>query len=191
MAAGEVYFSVDIETDGPIPGPHSLLSLGAAAFADGEQLSTFEAVLAPLDGAAPHPDTQSWWERQDPQVYAAARRDPRDPAVVMAEFDRWVRAQPGRPVFVAYPAGFDFTWVFWYLHRFVGTSVFSHSALDVKTLGMYLLGCGYREVSKKKLTGRWPVDAPHTHVAVDDAIEQGELFVMMHAAARDASGRGR
>ena len=27
----EVYVSVDVETDGPIPGPHSMLSLGAVA----------------------------------------------------------------------------------------------------------------------------------------------------------------
>lgn len=32
MADKEIYFSIDVETDGPIPGPHSMLSLGAAAF---------------------------------------------------------------------------------------------------------------------------------------------------------------
>ena len=28
----EIYVSIDVEADGPIPGDHSMLSLGAAAF---------------------------------------------------------------------------------------------------------------------------------------------------------------
>lgn len=28
----EIYVSTDVETDGPIPGPHSMLSLGSAAY---------------------------------------------------------------------------------------------------------------------------------------------------------------
>jgi hypothetical protein len=30
----EIYISTDIEADGPIPGPHSMLSIGAAASDD-------------------------------------------------------------------------------------------------------------------------------------------------------------
>jgi len=37
---------------------------------------------------------------------------------------------PGKPVFVGYPAGFDFLFVYWYLIRFTGESPFSFSALD-------------------------------------------------------------
>jgi hypothetical protein len=29
---GEVYVSTDVETDGPIPGPHSMLSFASAAY---------------------------------------------------------------------------------------------------------------------------------------------------------------
>ena len=28
----EIYISTDVETDGPIPGPHSMLSIGSAAY---------------------------------------------------------------------------------------------------------------------------------------------------------------
>jgi len=28
----EIYISTDVETDGPIPGPNSMLSFGSAAF---------------------------------------------------------------------------------------------------------------------------------------------------------------
>ena len=48
----EIYVSTDVETDGPIPGPHSMLSLGSAAYtADKTLVSTFSANLETLPGA--------------------------------------------------------------------------------------------------------------------------------------------
>ena len=48
----EIYVSTDVETDGPIPGPHSMLSLASAAFMhDGTRLGTFAANLETLPGA--------------------------------------------------------------------------------------------------------------------------------------------
>jgi hypothetical protein len=82
---------------------------------------------------------------------------------------------------VAYPAGFDFLFVYWYLIRFVGESPFSFSALDMKTFAMALLKSEYREVVKKNMPKRWFDPLPHTHIAVDDAIEQGALFCNMLA----------
>ena len=41
----EVYVSTDVETDGPIPGPHSLLSFASAAYLpDKTLLGTFTAL---------------------------------------------------------------------------------------------------------------------------------------------------
>jgi hypothetical protein len=82
-------------------------------------------------------------------------------------------------VFVAYPAGFDFLFVYWYLIRFAGESPFSHSALDIKTFAMALLGCEYGSAVKRNMPKRWFDKLPHTHVALDDAIEQGSLFCNM------------
>lgn len=48
----EVYVSTDVEADGPIPGPHSMLSFGSAAYtADKRLLQTFSANLETLPGA--------------------------------------------------------------------------------------------------------------------------------------------
>ena len=69
----EIYVSTDCETDGPIPGPHSMLSFGSAAFtADKQLLSTFTANLETLPGASGHPDTMAWWQTQ-PEAWAACR----------------------------------------------------------------------------------------------------------------------
>ena len=54
----ECYVSVDVETDGPIPGVHSMLSLGAAAFdAEWSPRGTWSANLEPLPEAAEDPRT--------------------------------------------------------------------------------------------------------------------------------------
>ena len=58
----EIYVSVDIETDGPIPGDFSMLSLGSAAYNEAEELiSTFSVNLAPMAGARQNPDTMKFW----------------------------------------------------------------------------------------------------------------------------------
>lgn len=183
----EIYVSTDIETDGPIPGPNSMLSFGSAAFtAEGKLVSTFEANLETLPGAAGNPKTMEWWATQ-PEAWTACRENPRDPQEAMQSYLEWIKSLRGRPVFVAYPAGFDFLFVYWYLIRFAGESPFSFSALDIKSYAMALLGTEFRETSKRNMPKRWFTDRPHTHKALDDALGQGELFCNMLAERRRQS----
>ncbi len=172
----EIYVSTDVESDGPIPGPYSMLSFASAAYTlEKEILGTFSANLVLLEGASQNPATMEFWN-DNPAAWDACRIDPREPEEAMRAYVKWVEALPGKPVFVAYPAGFDFMFVYWYLIRFAGRSPFSHSALDMKTLAMAMLNTGYRDATKKNMPKRWFDDFPHTHVALDDAIEQGALF---------------
>jgi hypothetical protein len=186
-ALPEIYVSTDIEADGPIPGLHSMLSFASAAFTrDKTLLGTFSANLSLLDGAVPHPTTMDFW-RQNQSAYDATRVDVQDPADAMPRYVAWVESLPGKPVFVAYPAAYDFMFVYWYMIRFAGRSPFSHSALDMKTLAMALLRGEYRAATKRNMPREWfdPADR-HTHVALDDAIEQGHLFCNMLNAATEA-----
>lgn len=180
----EIYVSTDVETDGPIPGPHSMLSFASAAYrGDKTLLDTFSANLHTLPGASGHPETRAWWQTQ-PEAWAEARRDLQDPAAAMKAYVAWVKRLPGKPVFVAYPAGFDFLFVYWYMIRFAGESPFSHSALDIKTFAMALLRKDYRDSTKRNMPRAWFDPLPHTHKALDDAIEQGALFCNMLAENR-------
>jgi hypothetical protein len=87
---------------------------------------------------------------------------------------------------VAYPAGYDFLFVYWYIIRFGLKSPFSFSCLDMKTYAMAKLGVPYRQAVKKNMPKRWFQGLPeHTHKASDDALEQGLLFLNMLA---DGSG---
>lgn len=181
----EVFVSVDIEADGPIPGPHSMLSLGAVAFDDdGGELGVFSINLQTLPDASGHPDTMKWWKSQ-PEAWAACRVDVEDPATALPKFAAWAKALPGKPVFVGYPVVFDFMFVHWYLHRFTGGSPFSHSALDMKTLAMSLLGGHFSMATKRHMPRAWfAAEAGHKHVALDDAREQGLLFIAMLKESR-------
>jgi hypothetical protein len=177
----EIYVSTDVESDGPIPGPNSMLSFASAAYqSDKTLVGTFEANLSLLPDATGDPKTMEWWRTQ-PDAWAACRSNLRDPAEAMPAYVAWLRALPGKPVFVAYPAAFDFLFVYWYLIRFAGESPFSHSALDIKSYAMALLGKGYRDSTKRNMPAAWFDELPHTHVALDDAIEQGALFCNMLA----------
>lgn len=182
----EIYVSTDIEADGPIPGPNSMLSFASAAYlADKTLVGTFSANLTLLSEAAGDPETMAWWETQ-PEAWAACRHEPREPSVVMPEYCAWLKALPGKSVFVAYPAAYDFMFVYWYLIRFAGESPFSHSALDIKSYAMAVLKKEYRESTKRNMPRSWFDNQPHTHVALDDAKGQGTLFCNMLAANRSS-----
>ena len=111
MTKPEIYISTDVEADGPIPGPHSMLSFGSAAYlADKTLVSTFSANLETLEGATGAPDTMAFWAK-NPEAWEACRRDTEGPATVMPRYVAWLEALPGRPVFVGYPAAYDFMFV--------------------------------------------------------------------------------
>ncbi len=180
-----LYISVDIEADGPIPGPYSLLSLGAAVAgvqdvdgftaADPDQL-TFYRELRPIgEDFVPEALAVSGLDRE------RLAREGAEPAVALAEFSGWVREvshQAGaQPVMCGYPASYDWTFLYWYLIRFTGESPFGHSGcLDMKTLYATKAGLPLRAVAKGTMPRELLSRRRHTHHALDDAIEQAELF---------------
>jgi hypothetical protein len=177
----EIYVSTDIESDGPIPGPHSMLSFGSAAYlADKTLIATFAANLETLPGASGDPKTLDWWATQ-PEAWAVCRTNLQPPEQAMRDYLAWLKELPGKPVFVGYPAAFDFMFVQWYLVRFTGESPFSHAALDMKSFAMALLGSEYRNTVKRSMPKDWFDHMSHNHIALHDAIEQGALFCNMLA----------
>lgn len=176
----ETYVSTDVETDGPIPGPHSMLSLASVAYdANGNEISTFSRNLNLLLGAQPHPATTAWWAER-PAAYDATRVDTMAPTEAMAEYVRWVEGLPGEPIFAGYPASFDFMFVYWYLLKFTGASPFGHAALDIRSFAMGALSVPFQRTTMKHLR-RSP--ATHTpvlsHVALEDARVQGDMFLRL------------
>ncbi len=171
----EIYVSTDIESDGPIPGVNSMLSFGSAAFTkSGDLIGTYTANLSQI--GVENPDTMAWWKTQ-PKAWEACRKDIRRPQEVMPEYVGWLKSLPGKPVFVGYPAGYDFLFIYWYLIKFAGESPFGFSALDIKSYAMAVLNETFRSTTKRNMPKDWFGEHKHNHVAIDDAIEQGHLFI--------------
>jgi hypothetical protein len=178
----DCYISVDVEADGPIPGPYSMISFGAAVAgtrteqgftAADPTAATFYRELRPIsDDFDPAALEVSGLDR------AALVRDGADPAVAMAEFSSWVVETAGasRPVVVGYPACYDWMFLYWYLLRFTGDSPFGHSGcLDLKTLYATKADVPLGAAVKRRMPPHLLSTRPHTHHALDDAIEQAEL----------------
>jgi hypothetical protein len=107
-----------------------------------------------------------------------------EPAEAMREFTDWVReaAVGAQPVMCGYPASYDWTFLYWYLIRFTGSSPFGHSGcLDMKTLYATKAGLPLRAVAKGTMPRELLSRRRHTHHALDDAIEQAELFANLMA----------
>lgn len=175
----EIYVSVDIEADGPIPGPHSMLSIGAVAYNEaGDEVAQYSTNLDTLEGATAHPRMEAWWQHF-PEAWAACRENPRPPQEVMHEFADWLETLPGNPIFTAWPATWDFMWIYWYFMRFTDSRPFGEHGIDMRSYAMGMRKRSFRECGKHYLPNRWFCEQEHNHVALDDAREQGELFVNM------------
>ncbi|MFJ5559947.1 3'-5' exoribonuclease domain-containing protein [Streptomyces sp. NPDC093250] len=183
-----LYISVDIEADGPIPGPYSMLSLGASVAgvqdaggfraADPEE-RTFYRELKPISAEfVPEALAVSGLDRDRLGAEGA------EPVQAMREFTDWVgEVRAGaQPVMCGYPASYDWTFLYWYLIRFTGSSPFGHSGcLDMKTLYATKAGLPLRAVVKGTMPRELLSRRRHTHHALDDAIEQAELFANLMA----------
>jgi len=192
-----VYVVTDIEVDGPWPGPHSMRSFASVAVsADGEVRGEFTAVLEPLPGAQPNPDTHAWFQTV-PEAWAAATRDPRPVPEVMAAYVAFVRALGGPRHFVASPLGFDGTWIDHYLRRFTSYGLCqgpyeTDRLFDGPGVCLHSLACGAvggdpADFSVHRLPREWFGEVPHTHAAVDDARGYAHLLVEVLRRGADAA----
>ena len=182
----EIYLSIDIEADGPAPGRYSMLSFGIAAFTiDKVLLSMFTRNLELLPGAVQHPRVMAWWQSsaQHRAAYARTREDIQPIRESMLACDAWCKSLRGfgKPCAVGAPSAYDFgAWLYWYLvYVLDDIPDLGYAALDLKSFAMGRLPeTRYRSLGKSTYDPDWfDPDTPHTHVALDDAIEQGVILV--------------
>lgn len=181
MPNAEIYISVDVEASGPFPPSFSMLSLGACVV--GDQEASFYAELKPISE----------------QVVAEAMKivgkplehftkNGREPKVVMAEFEEWVKSISGgqTPVFVGFNAAFDWAFVNWYFYTYLGRTPFGIAPLDIKAYFMGLKGVEWEDTRSSRIPGMFKGPAAQTHNALDDARSQAQMFERMlrYAAAR-------
>lgn len=191
----DLYISADIETDGPIPGPYSMLSLGLAVAGryDGKRFvrTTSEEQTLYLELKPISEDFQVEAMRVNGLDRDRLVREGCEPTDAMRQAASWIdeMARQDRAVVVAYPVAFDWAFMFWYFIRFTGSSPFGYSScLDIRTL-YQAKARTVHDLSGKASMPSWllPTNA-HTHNALDDAIEQAELFANVFEYVLDLRG---
>lgn len=183
--SADVFISVDIEADGPLPGTYSMLALGmvVAGRFDGRD---FEA--ADLDAGGFYSELRPISDRFLPDAVAACGLD-RDrllaeaplPAPVMEQARQWVldaEGRDGKAIFVAFPAVFDWAFVHYYFTTYCpeGSPFGYGRAIDIRSLYLAKTRTRFHEAGRNRWPAKLRATRPHTHNAIDDAREQGELF---------------
>jgi DNA polymerase III epsilon subunit-like protein len=192
----DVYFSADVETDGPIPGPFSMLSFAlvyAGAY-DGNKFvkptryeQHFYAELKPISAEFDIEALRVNGIDRDKLV-----REGQTPEAVMHAASEWVQniAGDGKPVLVAYPLSFDWSWLYWYFIRFCSQSPFNYSrCFDIKTAFAVKAHLPIADAGRSRMEFKLRPHRSHTHHALDDAIEQAEIFANVFQW-EGRSGRG-
>ena len=171
----EIFLSVDVETAGPDPARHALLSIGACRADDFSQRFYCELQPDSLD-----------YEEEALSIHGLSlerlREEGRPPAEAMAAFADWIAGslpKGGRPVFLAFNAPFDWMFINTYFHKYLGENPFGHSALDIKALYMGFRGLTTPGAVRADMLSHYPPERPLTHNALDDAIDQAKLFNRM------------
>lgn len=161
------YIIVDVETAGPNPGRYALLSIGACTLA--EPRETFYIELQP-DKDGQEAEAMSIHKLD----FEALKKDGENPQSAMRKFADWVDnviPSEGKPVFVGFNAAFDWMFVSDYFWRYLGQNPFGHAPLDIKAFYM-----GLKKVSWQKTSMRLIRDIPLKHNALQDALDQADLF---------------
>lgn len=188
-STSEVYVSVDVEADGPVPGPFSMVSLGACAAA--LRGSGGHIVVIDPERHTFYRELQPISERWDPEALAVSglsreylQEHGAEPAAAMHDFVEWIDALSkeyrARPVFAAYPLAFDWQFVYYYLVVYATRSPFGHSAhFDMKTAYALLGGTAVRDAVKRNMPRGILGSRRHTHNALEDAQGQADLLVAL------------
>lgn len=160
------YVMVDVEADGPIPGDYSMISLGAVIVEPG-LARTFYGRFRPIsEKFVPEALGVSGHTRGETLAFD-------EPAQAMAAFDAWLSEHAGKkPFFVSDNNGFDWSFVNWYFHHFLGRNPFGHSSTNLGSLYKGLVKDTFQNFKHLRRT-------EHTHHPVDDAKGNAEALLQM------------
>ena len=83
----------------------------------------------------------------------------------MHRFADWVRqaASERKPVFLGFNAGFDWSFVNWYFHHFLGENPFGFATADIKSYFMGLTGCTWEDTKSSKIPAAFQPDMAGDH----------------------------
>jgi len=161
------FYVVDIEADGQIPYKYSMVCFGAVKVIEGLG-STFYGTTKPIsDIYDPKALAISGFSREEHLTFD-------DPKEIMQDFKEWIENtnKGGRPVFVSDNLAFDWQWINFYFHYYLGENPFGYSGRRIGDIYAGMQNDVY--VKWKHLR-----DTKHTHNPVDDAKGNAEVLLKM------------
>lgn len=160
------YIMVDVESDGPIPHKYSMVSFGAI-IVEPSLSRTFYGKTKPMSDV---------WIPEALAVSGISREQHLgfdDPKKVIANFSDWVALNTaGRPRFVSDNNGYDWQFINFYFHWFLGTNPFGYSSTNLGSLYKGLIKDDFQNFKHLRKT-------VHTHHPVDDAKGNAEALLHM------------
>jgi hypothetical protein len=160
------YVMVDVEADGPIPGDYSMICFGAIIVEPSLE-KTFYGRLRPISDKCIEAALEvSGFTREETLQFEP-------PEKAMHEFRDWLRQYcKGRAFFVSDNNGFDWQFINWYFHHFLGENPFGYSSTN--------LGSLYKGMVKDMFVNfKHLRKTEHTHNPVDDARGNAEALLAM------------
>ncbi len=158
------YIMVDVEADGPIPGDYSMVCFGAIVV-EPTLSQTFYGRLKPISEAwVPEALAVSGFSRDETLAFD-------DPQSVMKQFADWLREHSrDRPLFISDNNGFDWQFINWYFHHFLGENPFGFSSTNLGSLYKGIVRDAFKSFKHLRKTA-------HTHHPVDDARGNAEALL--------------
>jgi hypothetical protein len=160
------FFVVDVESDGPIPFKYSMVCFGAI-------------LVEPSLGRTFYGETKPISDKWEPEALAISgiSREQHlffeDPLATMTSFKLWIEKNTkGRPIFVSDNLAYDWQWINWYFHWFLGENPFGYSGRRIPDLFCGMHKDAYMKWKHLRKT-------KHTHMPVDDAKGNAEIMLEM------------
>ncbi|HSM69966.1 MAG TPA: 3'-5' exoribonuclease [Anaerolineales bacterium] len=160
------YVMVDVETDGPIPPDYSMICFGAVVVDDILD-KRFYGQLRPISDQ---------WMPEKLEISGFARDETllfKEPLDAIKEFAEWLaRTCSGRLMFISDNNGFDWQFINYYFHHFLGNNPFGYSSTNLGSLYKGL-------VKNTSLNFKHLRQTTHTHDPLDDALGNAEALLYM------------
>lgn len=156
----------DVESDGPIPFKYSMVCFGAV-MVEPTLSKTFYGQTKPIS---------KLWDPEALAISGFSREEHEkfdDPEKVMKDFEEWIlKNSVGRPVFISDNNGYDFAWINWYFHWFLGKNPFGYSSRRIGDLYCGMVKDSYAQWKHLRKT-------KNTHHPIADSMGNAEVLLEM------------
>lgn len=158
------YIVVDVEADGEIPFKYSMVCFGAVVV-EPTLSKTFYGETEPIS---------KHWKPDALAISGFSRKqhltfDP--PKLVMENFAKWIKENSvGRPIFISDNLAFDWQWINWYFHYYIGSNPFGFSGRRIGDLYCGMMKDTFAKWKQLRKT-------KHDHNPVNDAKGNAEALL--------------